>query len=84
MKKTVKVIISVVIIAAAALVAPKVVDRCDDCDRMFVGAGYEPNVIEDYLAEEDQIICESCAREQHKIALTLGKELDEFKRDLFE
>ena len=84
MKKIGSKILVLAIIAAGVVFGPELIHKCDDCGRTFVGTGYEPNVIEDYLSEEEQIICESCAREQHKLSLAIGKELDEFKRELFQ
>ena len=33
------------------------------------------------MSDEEMIICEDCAMEQHALSLAMGKSLDEFKRD---
>ena len=50
---------------------------------IVIGTGYEPNVVEDFFATEDQIICKDCAEKQHKLSLAVGKDLDDFKISLF-
>ena len=60
---------------------PKLTHTCSDCGEFFVGTGYEPNALEDMMSDEELIICEDCAMEQHALSLAMGKSLDEFKRD---
>lgn len=83
MKKIIPIILVVVIIVAGFVLVPKVTHTCSDCEEFFVGAGYEPNVVNDLLSEETQIICEECAEKQHAIAIAMGKSLEEFKLDIF-
>ena len=83
MKKMIPLVIAAIIVIAVVSFVPKVFHTCDDCGKFFIGAGYEPNFVEDFFATEDQIICKDCAKKQHKLALSLGKTLDEFKVDLF-
>ena len=83
MKKIISLVIVAVIIIAGIVFVPKIVHTCDSCEKVFVGAGYEANVIADLLSEEEQIICKKCAEEQHALSIAMGKSLDEFKRDLF-
>ena len=88
MKKFISFVLVVIVIIAAVVFVPKLVHKCDDCEKIFVGAGYEPNAIEsvinDLTEEEDKIICEDCAKIHHAVSLALGKDLDDFKKDLFE
>ncbi len=82
MKKFISLIIVVAVIAAGIIYVPKLVHRCTDCDSIFVGTGYEPNVIGSLISDEEQILCEECAREHHALALAMGKALDDFKKEL--
>lgn len=83
MKKIISLVITVAIIAAGIVFIPKVVHTCDSCEKFFIGAGYEPNIVEDLISDEEQIICKNCAEEHHALAIAMGKSLDDFKRDLF-
>ena len=84
MKKIISLVVVVAIIVAGILFVPKIAHTCDDCEKFFLGAGYEPNIVEDLLSSEEQIICKKCAEKQHAISIAMGKSLDDFKRDLFE
>ena len=84
MKKIISLVVVVAIIGAGILFVPKIAHTCDDCEKFFLGAGYEPNIVEDLLSSEEQIICKKCAEKQHAISIAMGKSLDDFKRDLFE
>lgn len=59
---------------------PQFVHICTDCERLFVGAGYEQNVIADVIATEEGILCKECAEKQHALSVGLGKSLDDYKR----
>ena len=83
MKKIIALILAVAIIVAGIIFVPKLVHTCDDCEKLFIGAGYEPNVIEDLLSDKQEIICKKCAEEHHAISIALGKSVEDFKRDLF-
>ena len=85
MGKIIAVIIAAVIIILGIIFIPKVVHTCSDCEKMFIGACYEPNIISELLSskEGDEVICKDCAEEQHALSIALGKSLDEFKKDLF-
>ena len=85
MGKIIAIIAVVVIVVLGIIFVPKLVHTCDDCEKTFVGAGYEPNIISELLSssEEEQVICKDCAEEQHALSIALGKSLDEFKKDLF-
>ena len=84
MKKIIALVIVAAVVVAGVIFVPKVAHKCDDCSKFFVGAGYEPNIVEDLLSSEQQIICKKCAEEQHAVSIALGKSVDDFKRDLFE
>ena len=84
MKKIISLAVIVVIVIAGIVFVPKVVHTCDDCEKFFIGAGYEPNIVEDLLSSEEQIICKKCAEEQHALSIAMGKSVEDFKRDLFE
>ena len=81
MKKIIAIVIVAVIVALGVIFVPKVTQTCSDCGELFVGTGYEPNTIEDLMSDEELIICEDCAKEQHALAIAMGKSLEEFKRD---
>ena len=80
---------AVVIIAAAGVVfGPRLIHRCDSCDKVFAGTGYYANVVSNTLStlsgSENKILCRDCARREHTIAIAAGKRLDDYKRPLFE
>lgn len=84
MKKLITLILIAAIVIAGIMFVPKIAHTCDDCEKFFIGAGYEPNVVEDLLSDTEQIICKECAEEQHALAIAVGKSVEEYKRDLFE
>lgn len=84
MKKIISLVVVVAIIIAGIIFVPKIAHTCDDCEKFFLGAGYEPNIVEDLLSSEEQIICKKCAEKQHALSIAMGKSIDDFKRDLFE
>jgi len=84
MKKIISLVVVVAIIIAGIVFVPKIAHTCDDCEKFFLGAGYEPNIVEDLLSSEDQIICKKCAEKQHALSIAMGKSVEDFKRDLFE
>lgn len=80
-----KVLIIVVVLVFLGVFAPQLVHKCDDCETIFFGTGYEPNVVADLLKDEgDQIICKECAEIHHALSFLTGKTLDDFKRGLFD
>lgn len=83
MKKIISLVVVAVIVIAGVVFIPKVTHTCDDCGKFFIGAGYEPNVVEDLISDEEQIICKDCAEEQHAISIAMGKSLDNYKREIF-
>ena len=84
MKKLFKLIWTVVVICAIVYFGPKLVHKCDSCDKWFVGTGYEANIVADVLTDDNQTICKTCAEKQHIIETTVGKPLDDFKKGLFD
>ena len=85
MGKIIAVIVVIAVVVAGIIFVPKLVHTCDDCEKTFVGAGYEPNIVSELLSskEDEQVICKDCAEEQHALSIALGKTLDDFKKDLF-
>lgn len=83
MKKIISLVVVAVIVIAGVVFIPKVTHTCDDCGKFFIGAGYEPNIVEDLISDEEQIICKDCAEEQHAISIAMGKSLDNYKREIF-
>ena len=84
MKKIISLVVVVAIIVAGIIFVPKITHTWDDCEKLWLVAGYEPNIVEDLLSSDEQIICKKCAEEQHALSIAMGKSLDDFKRDLFE
>lgn len=84
MKKFVSLIVIIAVVLLGIVFVPKLLHTCDDCDRIFVGTGYVPNIVTDALSEKEQIICRECAEKQHAVAIALGKSVDDYKRDLFD
>ena len=76
------ILLIVVLLAAAVFLATRLVNSCSDCEKRFFGLGYEGNLIDQAVDEEEQILCEDCARKHHALSLLAGKELDEYKRIL--
>ncbi len=81
-------VILVLVIAAGVIFVPRLVHRCDNCGKMFVGTGYYPNVVTSTIADltkqEEKILCGDCARKEHALALAAGKSIAEYQRPLFE
>lgn len=79
----------VVILVAGVLVVlvPRLTHHCDNCDTFFFGTGYYANdvsnVVTSLTGQEDKILCEECATQEHALAIAFGKTVDEFKRPLF-
>lgn len=84
MKKIISLVVIIAVVAAGIVFVPKIAHTCDDCGKFFIGAGYEPNIVEDLFSKDEQIICKKCAEKQHAVSIAVGKSVDDFKRDLFE
>ena len=84
MKKVIPIVIAVVITALIIVFVPKLAHTCDDCEKFFVGTGYQPNILADVLTEDQQIICKDCAEKQHQFSTAIGKSLDDYKIPLFD
>ena len=84
MKKLFKILVAIIVICAAVYFGPKLVHKCDGCEKWFVGTGYEANIIVGALSEEEDTICKECAEKQHIVETTLGKSLDDYKKGLFD
>ena len=83
MKKIISLILIIVIVFAGIRLVPRIAHTCDDCEKFFIGAGYEPNIVEDLLSKEEKIICKECAEKQHALSIAIGKSVEDFKRNLF-
>ena len=77
-KKLISIIAIVVVLVIAAVYVINNVNECSDCGKTFFGKGYEPNILNELLGD-NQAICEDCAMKQHAISLGLGKTLEDFK-----
>lgn len=84
MKKIVVWAIVAVLAVSSVVFIPQILHTCDDCEQVFFGVGYEPNVVENILSNKEQIICKGCAEKQHAVAIALGKSIEEYKRELFD
>ncbi len=84
MKKLFKLLLVIVFVCAIIYLAPRLIQKCDSCEKWFMGTGYEPNAITAVISDEDQTICRECAETQHAIETTFGKSLDEYRKKLFD
>ena len=81
---------AVVVIAVAVLLivfVPRLSHHCDNCDAFFIGTGYYANdvsnVVSSLTGQEDKILCEECATQEHALSIAFGKTVDDYKRPLF-
>jgi hypothetical protein len=79
-----QVLVIVVITALVVFFAPKLIHKCDDCGKIFVGTGYEPNAVENIVNSDQEIICKECAEKQHAVAGFFGGDIEEYRRGLFD
>lgn len=84
MKKIIGVLMVVILLSVSVYFVPRLIHKCDDCEKVFVGTGYEPNAILELVSDENETICKSCAEKQHVIEITLGKNLEDYKKSLFD
>lgn len=84
MKRIIFLLLAVAIVVAGVIFFPKLVHTCDDCGKFFVGTGYEPNVIVDFVSSEEQTICKECAESQHALSILAGKSVEDFRKKLFD
>ncbi len=84
MKKLFSIILIIALVCVSIYFAPKLIHKCDDCEKWFIGSGYEASIISDVVSDDDQTICKSCAEKQHAIELALGQSLENFQKALFE
>ncbi len=78
------VIVIVLIVALGVFFGPKLVHKCDDCGKIFIGTGYTPNAVENIVNSDQEIICKECAEKQHAVAGFFGGDLDDYRRGLFD
>lgn len=82
MKKLLKFLLVVLILAALVFLGLRLINTCDGCGETFFGLGYEGNVIDNAVHAEKQVLCEECAELHHALSLTFGKTLEDFQREL--
>ena len=79
-----KIICVVLIVVLAAVFLPRLIHKCDNCEKIFVGTGYNANVISDLISDiqnkDEKILCKDCAEKEHPLA---GDSLKDYKRPLF-
>lgn len=79
--------VAAVVITGCGIFGPRLIHRCDNCDKTFFGTGYYANVLSDALASlhgsDGKILCRACAETNHALEILAGKSLDDFKRPLF-
>ena len=78
------VIVIVLIVALAVFFGPKLVHKCDDCGKIFIGTGYTPNAVENIVNSDQEIICKECAEKQHAVAGFFGGDIEDYRRGLFD
>ena len=83
LKKLFKGLSSLIVVALLIIYIPYYFHLCDDCGEFFMGSGYKPNIVSDMISEDEQTICEDCAKVHHAISTTLGKSLDDYKKPVF-
>lgn len=76
------VLLIIVLAAVVAFLAVRLVNSCSDCEKNFFGLGYNGNIVDQAVGDEEQILCEDCAQKHHALSLLAGKELDDYKRVL--
>ena len=79
-----KLLLVVCLAAVVVFFGFKLINKCDNCGKVFIGTGYEANVISDTLSKEDKILCKACAEKDHALQLLVGKSVSDFKRGLFD
>lgn len=83
MKKLIKGIITILILALIGVYCPYYIHTCADCDELFFGPGYDSNILVETFSEEERIICKECAEIHHAVTSLLGKSVEEYRRPLF-
>lgn len=85
--RTVIALAVVLVIAAGIVLVPRLINRCDNCDKVFVGTGYKANFISNTITsisgKESKVLCRSCAEKEHAVSIAAGASLDDFKLPLF-
>ncbi len=84
MKKIICIALGVFLVLAGIFFIPKLVHTCDDCGAFFIGAGYEPSILEDIYSSKELTICKKCAEEQHALSIAIGMDVDEYKKNIFD
>ncbi|MCR5783064.1 MAG: hypothetical protein K6G90_10065 [Clostridia bacterium] len=78
------IIVVIVLVAVLAIVfVPRLVHKCDNCGKTFVGTGYSGNIISEALADREKILCKDCAEKEHAVSGFFGGSIEDYKRPLF-
>lgn len=83
MKKLISLIMTLVVVLALILYVPYYFHKCDTCDKLVIGPGYEANLVVDLFSEENQVICRDCAETHHGLTTLFGKDVSDFQRPWF-
>lgn len=82
MKKLLKILAVIVVVALVGIYATQFIHKCDDCGKIFLGTGYDPNILSELINEEELTICRECAETHHGFSIALGKSLDDYKKNI--
>ncbi len=80
----VQMLVAVILTAAVVFFAPKLIHKCDDCGKYFVGTGYKPNAVESLVDSEQEVICKDCAEKQHALSGVFGGDIEKYRIPLFD
>ena len=76
-------IVVVLVTAIVVFAGIRLIHKCDDCGKVFIGTGYKPNAVVD-AASDQRIICKDCAEKQHAISGFFGGDIGEYRYGFFE
>ena len=79
-----QVIAVALIVGLLVFFGPKLIHKCDDCGKIFVGTGYTPNAVENIVNSDQEIICKECAEKQHAVAGFFDGDIEDYRRGLFD
>ena len=88
LKAAAVVVVIALVVSLGVVFCPRLIHRCDNCDKLILGTGYYANVVSNAIGSltgnAEKILCRDCAAREHAIAIAAGKSLSDFKRPLFE
>lgn len=79
MKKLFNFLIDAVIVVAIVFLGMKYINKCDSCEKIYLGLGYQPGFISELVNSDMEAVCKDCAEEQHAVQIALGKDIEEYK-----